>query len=76
MKLSNILESFIGEKIRETLKSTDYFDRPLYQSDPAPVQMGSLDGNNSLVTGSTGIPAKQRHRQYLGMEKRPGVIRL
>jgi len=79
MKLHQITENYISNKIREELQSSGYFNRPL-------AQMGQLyHGINgydiaSRAAGHTsypsGIPSNYRHRIFLGLSNRPGSIRL
>jgi hypothetical protein len=78
MKLASINESYIISKIREAMSSSDYFNKPLIQTDK---QYEATSGHNNpqddeIATQPVGIPSKPRHRQYLGMERRPGTIRL
>lgn len=65
MKLRNILASRLGKKFRRS----NYFNRPSLQTqtkyDPSRgLDAGSATAGGSLMT--TGIPTKQRHREFLG----------
>ncbi len=78
MKLSWINESLMGIQIRNALSSSNFFNRPMVQTDqPFEATTGNSNpnGEEAPVT-NTGIPKKQRHRSYLGLEMRPGTIRL
>lgn len=79
MKLSLISENFVLQKLREMLKSAGYFNRPIVNTDQ-PYSPTSGHDAGSRAGGSTylptGMPWKARHRRFLGMEQRPGAIRL
>lgn len=80
MKLKQISENFIGQKLREMLKSTGpFFDRPRLQMTPLYNANTGHDAG-AYSTGSRlmpiGVPHRPRHRNMLGFEKRPGTIRL
>jgi hypothetical protein len=79
VKLRQISEDFIGQKLRELLKSNAYFQKPsLHQTPLYDARSGHDSG--AIATGMRlqpmGIPHKPRHRNILGFEKRPGTIRL
>lgn len=82
MKLSQIStakisESLLGIKMREALMSNNYFNRQQVNLPSSDGQAG-IDNppENAASTAPTGIPAKPRHRKFLGMEQRPGSIRI
>lgn len=79
MKLRDIAESFMAAKIRDALASNGYFNRPLAVTDQPFEPTSGHDAssqNADLTSQATGVPRKLRHRRYLGMETRPGTIRL
>jgi len=60
------------------MKSQGHFNQ-LHQSDNLYEPNSGHDSGTragGMTYLSTGVPHKQRHRQYLGMENRPGTIRL
>lgn len=68
MKLKNILASRLGKKF----KRSNYFNRPSLQTQVTYDQdrgldSGSSTSGNTMMT--TGIPMKQRHREFLGYGK-------
>lgn len=80
MKLRQISENFVGQKLREMLKGTGpYFERPGLQMQPL-YDASSGHDSGARSTGGTlmpvGVPHKKRHRNALGFERRPGAIRL
>lgn len=79
MKLRQISENFIMQKLRDQLQSSGYFNRPIVRTDQ-PFMPTSGHDSGSRIAGAisqpTGVPIKPRHRRYLGMEKRLGAIRL
>lgn len=79
MKLKQISESFILQKLRDQLTSSGFFNRPVLQSTPL-YQASSGHDAGSRTTGytslATGVPRKARHRRFLGFSQRPGAIYL
>lgn len=75
MKLSQINEGLILQKMYEHLKSDGYFNRPVNNDAPTP---SSGFDTGSRVAGSTslptGVPHKARHRKFLGLANRPNAI--
>lgn len=79
MKLRQISENFIMQKLRDQLQSSGYFNRPVVQTDqPYMPSSGHDSGSRAqgAVSQPTGVPTKPRHRRYFGMERRLGTIRL
>lgn len=78
MKLRHINENLLAHKLREGLNSSGYFNRPIQQIQPYDSSTGTDSGARSSGYSNllTGIPNKQRHRHFLGFEKRLGTIRL
>jgi hypothetical protein len=79
MKLRQIYENYIGNKLREQLQSSGYFGRPGLHSDK-PYEASSGHDSGSRISGysnlTTGVPRKIRHRKFLGLSNRPGSITL
>lgn len=80
MKLRQINENLIMQQIRgQLLRSGPYEARPYLQTDHLYNAQSGHDAG-ARVAGNTflptGVPNKPRHRQFLGMENRPGTIRL
>ena len=80
MKLNQISEGFLLQKIRDQLMSSGYFNRPTLQTGSPEYQASSGFDSGSRASGDTsysvGTPYKPRLRQFLGMTSRPGSIRL
>ena len=80
MKLKQISENLMMQQLRNSLAANGpYFMRPNVQvSNNYNASTGHDAGARN--SGSTmlpiGIPHKPRHRQYLGLERRTGTIRL
>lgn len=80
MKLKQINENLIMQQIRgQLLRSGPYAARPYLRTDQLYDASRGFDAG-SRAAGATvlpsGVPSKPRHRQFLGMENRPGTIRL
>jgi hypothetical protein len=81
MKLQQINENLLAlQQIRGALnRNGPFFYRPHLNTS---MTYGSFTGHDAgAMTGGmtflpSGTPHKPRHRAYLGMEKRPGAIRL
>lgn len=92
MKLRQIKEGLLSKQVREKkIKSAHpeslslYAQRPEIQINHLYNSMGHDSGARSTGLGTqggftshipTGVPQKPRHRVFLGMENRPGSIRL
>lgn len=82
MKLCQIAEGFILQKLRDSLISQDSSNRAINRSQPLyNASSGHDSGSRSTGISSMpiGIPYKTRHRQYMGMGPlyaRPGSIKL
>ncbi len=77
MKLRSISENFLAAKLRDALASNGYFNRPLATTDQPYMPSTGTDGQNAGMSElPSGLPRRSRHRTYLGLEKRPGAIRL
>lgn len=79
MKLKEISEGYITQKLREGLASSVYFDKPaqklnyLYNPNAGFTSDSISSGYTFLPTG---VPNTIRKRQYLGLARRPGSLRL
>jgi len=79
MKLRQIHESFMSQKFREMLQSSGYFNKPGFQSNPLYDPNSGHDAgarSTGFTSNPVGVPTDPRHRKFMGMEKRPGAIRL
>ena len=80
MKLNQITEGFLFQKLRDQLMSSGYFNRPILHAGGPDYQPSSGFDSGSRTSGNTsyavGVPHKPRHRQFLGMTSRPGSIRI
>lgn len=80
MKLKQINENLIMQQIRgQLIANGPYTARPFLQTDHLYNAMRGHDSGSAVGGGTflpTGVPSNPRHRQYLGMENRPGTIRL
>lgn len=80
MKLRQISENLMMQQLRTALASNGpYFMRPNLQTTFNYTPSTGHDAGASTAGATlmpTGIPKKQRHRQYLGLERRSGAIRL
>lgn len=77
MKLTEIAEGFLSNKLREAYKNSDSFERPFVQSNPLFSPSSGHDaGSRSTgsTSSSTGIPANMRQRKFFGLSNRPGSI--
>lgn len=79
MKLSDINENLMGQKLREISQDTRMFQRPSLQTMPLydaerGIDSGSRVGSNT--TQATGVPFKKRHRKYFNMSTGPENITL
>ena len=80
MKLSQINENLIMQQIKGQLQSAGpYSARPFLHSNwlynaSSGHDMGARTAGLTMMP--TGVPHNPRHRQYLGLENRPGTIRL
>lgn len=79
MKLNNIYENIIGQKLRDISRDTKLFRRPelhkipLYDAEQANDSGARATGNTSYPTG---IPTKKRHRKYFNMSVGPEEVNL
>lgn len=67
MRLKNILAGRLGKKLRRS----NYFNRPSLQTQTKHDSGRGLDAGSATAGGSlmtTGIPTKQRHREFLGYD--------
>lgn len=80
MKLRQINENLIMQQVRgQLLRSGPYMPRPYLQSGELYSANRGFDSGSRMAgatSSPTGVPQKPRHRQYLGLETRPGTIRL
>jgi len=80
MKLRQIAENLIGQQLQSMFNSNRaYFARPGLQTSVAADAATGHDAgarNAGATSLPTGVPHKQRHRQFLGLEQRPGTLRL
>ena len=80
MKLQQINENLIMQQIRGQLqRSGPYAARPFLHSGLLYNPASGHDAgarNSGMTMLPTGVPNQPRHRQFLGMERRPGTIRL
>ncbi len=79
MRLSWISESFISAKMREALTAPNYSELSGVAIANPPYEPTSGHSNlpeKGAMIQPTGVPNKPRVRKYLGMETRPGTIRL
>lgn len=79
MKLRDINENLIGQKLREISQDMKLFRRPdLHKIPLYNAEQGTDSG--SRVAGSTsyptGIPVKKRHRQYFNMSTGPEEVNI
>jgi hypothetical protein len=80
MKLRQINENLVMQQVRgQLLRSGPYATRPYFQTGQLYDASRGFDAG-ARMAGATylpsGIPHKPRHRQFLGLETRPGTIRL
>lgn len=79
MKLNSIAEGYILQNLRNQLKNSGYFDRPLIKTDNLynPSRGFTSDSSTSgMNIYTSGIPRSNRLRSYLGLSNRPGSIKL
>ena len=79
MRLHDINENLMGQKLREISQDTRMFQRPSLQTMPLydaerGIDSGSRVGSNT--TQATGVPIKKRHRKYFNMSTGPENITL
>ena len=75
MKLKQINETQLGT----TLHGSNYFNRPYLQTQTLYNPMNGSDSgarSTGFSSQTIGVPSKPRHRQFLGLQKRMGAIRL
>ncbi len=78
MKLRQITENLMMQQIRGQLMRNGPYGLRSQLHTQGNNYSGYDYGSRSagLTMLPTGVPHKQRHRQYLGLEHRPGTIRL
>jgi hypothetical protein len=78
MKLADISEGYLSQKLQEKFTSSNYFDRPLYRTDQLynPSSGFTSDSRTSGdVNYKTGVPKTIRQQQYMGLVRRPYSLR-
>jgi len=79
MRLKQIYEGYASQKMREMGNTDLFFQRPsvqlssLYRPEAGQSSSATVAGSTSYPTG---VPKDIRKRQYLGLSRRPGTIRL
>ena len=80
MKLRQINENLIMQQVRGQLqRSGPYTARPFLHSGHLYNASSGFDAGSRVAgntSSATGVPIKPRHRKFLGLEQRPGSIRL
>lgn len=76
MKLNNIAEGFMSQKMREALPG-GYLNRPFVHTNLPYFGASGFD-SGSRISGNTsypsGIPNKPRHRRFLGLSNRNAIV--
>lgn len=82
MKLNQIAEGYVLQKLRDSLSLSDYTNRPVVRSNNLYNATSGHDSgarSSGFSTMPIGIPYKTRQRQFFGMGPlyaRPGSIKL
>lgn len=74
MKLKQINENLLSQKLRELSQDTGFFQRPAVNSTPLYDADRGFDSDSratSDVTGKKGIPTSKRHRKYFNISIGP-----
>lgn len=74
MKISQINENLLSQKLRELSQDTGFFQRPAINNTPLYDAERGFDSDSkgtSDLTGKKGIPTSKRHRKYFNISVGP-----